>query len=210
MAEQGSVTATEEQVVEAVAEAVIAEEIAEEAVAEALVGEVNPGGRLPVTFYASDTDLPSFTDYSMKNRTYRYFTGKPLFAFGHGLSYTTFNFGDPQLSQASAKAGDNLQLSVTITNTGKRAGDEVVQVYAHTTKPPVDMPNQWLVGFQRVSLQPGESKNVVIPVAAQSLRRWDEKSKSYIVDPGSYELRVGSASDAIHGTASLTISASSK
>lgn len=181
-----------------------------DAVAEALIGEVNPGGRLPVTFYANDADLPSFTDYSMKNRTYRYFTGKPLFAFGYGLSYTTFSYGDPKLSQGTANAAETVQLSVPLTNTGKRAGDEVVQVYAHSVKPPVEMPNQWLVGFQRASLKPGESTTVTIPVSVQRLRRWDEKSNSYVVDPGSYELRVGSSSDAIHGTSTLSVTAESK
>ena len=168
-----------------------------DAVAEALMGEYNPGGRLPVTFYRSEDDLPPFTDYSMKNRTYRYFTGKPLFAFGHGLSYTTFSYADPRLSSAKAKEGDVIKLSVDVTNTGKVKGDEIVQVYLHAMKPPVVMPIQSLVGFQRLTIGPGETKTVEIPVRVDSFRRWDEKGNRYVVDPGEYELRVGSASDKI-------------
>jgi beta-glucosidase len=176
-----------------------------DAVAEALLGEYNPGGRLPLTFYKSESDLPPFTDYSMKNRTYRYFTGKPLYAFGHGLSYTTFGYAAPSLSAVSAKSSDTVTVSTEVTNIGKVAGDEVVQVYVHAQKPPVPMPIQSLVGFQRIQLAPGETKSVSIPVRVSSFRRWDEKESRYVVDPGGYELRVGSASDAIHGRKTLRV-----
>jgi beta-glucosidase len=166
-----------------------------EAVAEALFGETNPGGRLPVTVYASDSDLPPFTDYSMKNRTYRYFSGKPLFAFGHGLSYSTFRYDNIALSAAEAGAGDSLVASVTLENTSPRDGDEVVQLYAHAENPPVAMPLQSLVGFQRVTLKAGERRTVEIPLPLERLRRWDEAGQRYVVDPGSYELRAGPASD---------------
>lgn len=169
-----------------------------DAVAEALLGEYNPGGRLPLTFYQSENDLPPFTDYSMKNRTYRYFTGKPLYAFGHGLSYTTFSYGKSILSSKSAKDDDTVMLSVDISNTGTRTGDEVVQVYVYAIHPPVPMPIQSLVGFQRVTIVPGETKTVGIPVKISSFHRWDEKANHYVVDPGEYELRVGSSSDKIH------------
>ena len=175
------------------------------AVAEALLGDYNPGGRLPVTFYQSDADLPGFTDYSMVNRTYRYFKGKPLYAFGYGLSYTTFSEDHLALSAAEAKCGDMLELSVVVKNTGSRAGDDVVELYARAVKPPVSMPQQWLVGFQRVSLTPGETKTVTIPVRVESLRHYDETLKSYVVDPGDYELRVGPSSDHLPATASLNI-----
>lgn len=166
-----------------------------DAVAEALLGEINPGGRLPVTFYASDADLPPFTDYAMKGRTYRYFLGKPLFAFGHGLSYTTFGFDKIVLSAPSAGASDIVGVQITLRNTGTRKGDEVVQLYARAVRPPVPMPLQSLVGFQRVTLQAGEAKMVEIFMPVQRLRRWDEASKKYVVDQGSYELYAGSASD---------------
>ena len=175
------------------------------AVAEALLGDYNPGGRLPITFYQSDADLPSFTDYSMANRTYRYFTGKPLYAFGHGLSYTTFSEDQLALSTARAKRGDTVNLSVAVKNTGARSGDEVVEVYARAVKPPVSMPQQWLVGFQRMNLAPGETKNATIPVRVESLRRYDETQKSYVVDPGAYELHVGPSSDHLSLTANLEI-----
>lgn len=175
------------------------------AVAEALVGEYNPGGRLPVTFYASDQDLPSFTDYSMVNRTYRYFKGKPLFAFGHGLSYTTFDYSELKLSCDSVSPSGEVICSVTITNTGLRAGDEVVQVYARAINPPVAMPIQWLVGFQRIALRPGESKRIEILIKAERLKRWDQTSKQYIVDPCRYELRIGPSSDRIIKTLNLTV-----
>lgn len=170
-----------------------------DAVAEALLGESNPAGRLPITFYKSDADLPPFTDYSMANRTYRYFAGKPLFAFGYGLSYTNFRYGNPALAKKKVAPGESINLSVPVTNTGKRVGDEVVQIYAHAVKPAVPMPLQWLVGFQRITLQPGEMKRVKISVKAESFRYWDERTKAFVIDPGSYELRVGSASDRIFG-----------
>jgi len=176
-----------------------------DAVAEALLGEYNPGGRLPITFYQSENDLPPFTDYSMKNRTYRYFTGKPLFAFGHGLSYTTFSYGPASLSRESAKPSETVTVNVDVTNSGKLAGDEVVQVYAHALHPPVPMPIQSLVGFQRITLAPGETKRISIPVKVRSLRRWDEKSNRYVVDAGDYEFRVGSASDVVKGTKTLRV-----
>jgi beta-glucosidase len=175
------------------------------AVAEALLGDYNPGGRLPITFYKSDADLPSFTDYSMANRTYRYFKGKPLYAFGYGLSYTTFSEDHLALSAAEAKRGDTVNLSVAVKNTGSRAGDEVVEVYARAVKPPVPMPQQWLVGFQRVNLAPGETKTVTIPVRVESLRRYDETLKSYVVDSGYYELHVGPSSDQLPSTATVNI-----
>jgi beta-glucosidase len=176
-----------------------------DAVAEALVGETNPAGRLPVTFYNSEKDLPPFDDYSMANRTYRYFAGKPLFAFGHGLSYNTYQYGKPELSVASAPPGETVSLNIPVTNTGKRSGDEVVQIYARAVKPPVPMPLQTLVGFQRVHFQPGETITVTIPVKVDSLRRWDEKAGRYVVDPGVYELRTGPASDRILGQNILEI-----
>jgi beta-glucosidase len=176
-----------------------------DAVAGALFGETNPGGRLPVTFYQSDSDLPEFTDYSMTNRTYRYFKGKPLFAFGHGLSYTTFDYDKLELSAAGAKPGDIITARVTVKNTGARAGDEVVQIYAHAVKPPVPMPLQQLAGFQRVPLQPGETKVVEIPVRTEILRRWDEKQNKYVVDAGEYELRAGPSSDKAARQATLVV-----
>jgi beta-glucosidase len=176
-----------------------------DAVGEALIGETNPAGRLPVTFYKNDSDLPPFEDYSMANRTYRYFPGDPLFAFGHGLSYTTFDYQKVTLSSPSANATDTITLTATVKNSGQRAGDEVVQVYAMAENPPVPMPLKQLVGFKRVSLQPGETRTVEISLPVAQLRRWDEQNNRYVVDAGKYEIAVGPASDQFALRTTLTV-----
>ncbi|MBV9122222.1 MAG: glycoside hydrolase family 3 C-terminal domain-containing protein, partial [Planctomycetes bacterium] len=166
-----------------------------DAVAEAIVGETNPAGRLPITFYRSDRDLPPFTNYGMANRTYRYFKGKPLYAFGHGLSYTTFAYQKLALSSPVGRPGETTKVRVTVQNTGERDGEEVVQVYATAMQPPVPMPLRQLVGFQRVSFKAGETRTVEIAVPVDALRRWDEARNRYVVDPGSWEIGVGPSSD---------------
>lgn len=176
-----------------------------DAVAEALLGETNPAGRLPVTFYRDTKDQPDFADYSMRNRTYRYYTGTPLYAFGHGLSYTTFAYEKLALSASSARAGDTIQVTVTVKNTGTRAGDEVVQLYATAEKPPVPMPLRQLVGFARVPLKAGETRVVNIDVPIERLRRWDDVADRYVVDPGAWRLVAGPASDRAALTALLRV-----
>ncbi|NDC74546.1 glycoside hydrolase family 3 protein [bacterium] len=158
-----------------------------EAVAEAILGEINPAGRLPVTFYRSEADLPSFSDYSMSGRTYRYFSGRPLFAFGHGLSYTTFAY--------HALAYDALAgvARVRVANTGAREGDEVVQVYARDARP--GRPLLQLCGFTRVRLAAGEERSIAAPVDFRALRRWDEAARDYVLESCSCELLAGPASD---------------
>jgi len=178
-----------------------------DAVAEALLGEYNPAGRLPITFYRNDCDLPPFADYSMANRTYRYFAGQPLFAFGHGLSYTTFDYKKLTLSSASAKADESITARVTLSNTGKRDGDEVVQVYATAVKAPVPMPLRQLIGFRRVLLKAGETQTVEIVAPVNLLRRWDDAGKRYVVDPGAYNIAVGPASDKPALKSTLTVHA---
>lgn len=176
-----------------------------DAVAEALLGETNPAGRLPVTFYRDTKDLPAFADYSMRNRTYRYYTGKPLYAFGHGLSYTTFAYEKIALSASSARASETVQVSVTVKNTGARDGDEVVQLYATAENPPVPMPLRQLVGFARVPLKAGETKTVSIDLPIERLRRWDEAADRYVVDPGAWRLAAGPSSDRSTLAAPLTV-----
>ena len=168
-----------------------------DALAEMLLGEVSPSGRLPVTFYQADSDLPPFEDYSMANRTYRYFGGKPLYAFGHGLGYTRFRYDSLVLSQAQVAAGTTLQVRVRVSNTGSRAAEEVVQLYATSRCAPVSMPRIQLVGFARLPLQPGASGEVVLDLNPAQLRRWDEASKAYVVDAGEYDLAVGGSSDSL-------------
>jgi len=167
------------------------------AVAEVLFGEVNPSGHLPVTFYRSTADLPAFTDYSMSNRTYRYFTGKPLYAFGHGLSYTTFDFSGAKLDSSRIAGNGSAKLSFTVRNSGKRDGDEVAQVYYRHVNSKMPQPKESLCGFSRVSLRKGESAKVTVEIPADRLRYWDVEKKQYIVEPGEYEFLVGAASDDI-------------
>lgn len=176
-----------------------------DAVAEALIGEFNPGGRLPLTFYRSENDLPPFTDYSMKNRSYRYFTGKPLFAFGHGLSYTTFVYGKPSLKGSVSRSEGTFEVTLQVTNTGSVTGDEVVQVYARAVNPPVPMPLKWLVAFHRVTIKPGENAVLNFTIPMERFHCWDEKKNGYVVNPGGYEFLIGSASDDIRATLPISI-----
>ena len=173
--------------------------------AETLLGENNPSGRLPITFYRDTVGMPAFDDYSMANRTYRYYTGKPLYAFGHGLSYSTFDYSHVALAPARLAGEGSTRLTVSVKNSGSRAGDEVVQVYASAIRPPVAMPLRQLVGFQRVTLQPGESRKVTIDVSTNQLRRWDDKARRLVVDRGDYTLTVGPASDKASASTVLTV-----
>jgi beta-glucosidase len=162
-----------------------------EAVADVLLGHYNPAGRLPVTFYRATTDLPPFAEYRMENRTYRYFHGRPLYPFGHGLSYTKFAYAKLQVAPA---AGGALIASVDVTNTGDRDGDEVVQLYA--TPPAVSHPreSEALCGFARVHLARGETKTVKLIVPAKALRRWNAETKLDAVPMGDWALGVGASS----------------
>lgn len=160
------------------------------AIADVLFGDYNPSGKLPVTFYAKDNDLPAFNSYEMKNRTYRYFDGKVLYPFGYGLSYTKFEYS-PIQTPASIKTGENLEVSVTVKNTGKTDGEEVVQLYiSHdnngTNK---QLPLYALKSFKRISLKAGESKSVTFKLSPREMALADEdgilkitkgKSKLYI------------------------------
>jgi beta-glucosidase len=165
------------------------------AVAQVLFGEINPAGRLPVTFYASTKDLPPFEDYSMANRTYRYFNGKPLYAFGYGLSYTKFDYTDAKVDHDSIGEGDTLKVSFTLKNTGERDGEDVSQVYFRQPKSSPSQAKLALCGFSRVKVAKGESAQVTLDIPAQRFRTWDTKQKMYVVVPGEYELFIGGASD---------------
>lgn len=147
------------------------------AVADVIFGDYNPAGRLPVTFYQSDADLPSFTDYSMENRTYRYFKGKALYGFGYGLSYTTFRYDQLSMPDAAAK-GKPVNVSVRITNTGNMAGEEVAQWYVMNQDKSVKAALKALKGFQRISLQPGESRIVKFTLSPGDLSYVNEQGIS--------------------------------
>ena len=173
------------------------------AVADVLFGNYSPAGRLPVTFYRSTQDLPDYYDYHMTNRTYRYFTGKPLYAFGHGLSYTTFRYDAPALeSPATLDAGGTVRFRVPVSNTGSHDGDEVVQIYARRLDagPGAGDTIHSLVGFHRDTVRRGETSSFEFSVPVERLRRWDVARKNYAVPPGRYEFQVAAASDDIRQT----------
>lgn len=165
------------------------------ALADVLFGDYNPAGRLPVTFYKSDQDLPAFQDYSMNNRTYRYFKGQPLYAFGYGLSYTNFKYAQLQVPY-QIPVGKNTIISASVTNTGKIDGEEVVQLYLSHTKSQVNAPIRALKGFKRIFLKAGESKNVSFTLTTKDLSLVDEQG-ILKQQPGSILISVGgSQSDA--------------
>ena len=159
------------------------------AVAESLAGDFSPSGKLPLTFYKSVDQLPAFDDYNMQNRTYRYFSGEPLYPFGYGLSYTTFLFSDLKFDKPSLGAGDDLVATVDVKNTGKVAGDEVVQLYL-THAGVEGAPLRALAGFRRVHLAPGATETVKISVPNRNLSVVDAKGLRKIV-PGEVQVWVG-------------------
>src|SRR5262249_55197291 len=130
------------------------------AVANVLFGNSDPAGRLPVTFYKAAEKLPPFDDYSMRGRTYRYFEGEPLFPFGHGLSYTRFEYSGMRIERSRVRADDNVHVTLNVKNTGERQGDEVVQLYVREVSPPERRALKSLRGIERVSLKPGETRLV--------------------------------------------------
>ncbi|MBC2906653.1 glycoside hydrolase family 3 protein, partial [Streptomyces cupreus] len=158
------------------------------ALADILYGDVNPAGRLTQTWYRSESDLPSILDYDIikSDRTYQYFKGTPLYPFGHGLSYTTFRYG----SLKQVKGG----YEVKVTNTGTRAGDEVVQLYTHQRVSRDKQPLKQLKTFERVSLKPGETRTVKLRVSAQDLAHWDVTRSKWVVESGTYDVMIGASS----------------
>ncbi len=159
------------------------------AIAGTLSGKNDPAGRLPVTFYTGIDQLPDFADYSMQDRTYRYFHGKPLYPFGYGLSYTTFSYSNLTLPKAAISSGDPLTAEVTVTNTGKREGQEVAQLYLSFPSVP-GAPLRALRGFKRVSLKPGESQKVRFELKDRDLSMVSEAGKP-IVAEGTYGVSIG-------------------
>jgi beta-glucosidase len=196
-----------------------------QAVAEVLVGAYNPAGRLPVTFYRSTEDLPAFTDYAMApgprtgnaqadadppppslGRTYRYFIGTPLWSFGHGLSYTAFDYKELSLDKRETTANDVVNVTLEVQNRGARDGDEVVQLYVSSPeKGDPAAPRRRLVAFQRVSVVRGATERVSFAIPMSKLRTWDGARKSYAVRPGIYTIETGASSNDIRSTQTLTI-----
>ena len=164
-----------------------------QALADVLLGRYNPSGKLPVTFYASNNDLPDFLDYSMEGRTYRYFRGTPLYAFGYGLSYTRFAYGKGKLSRKSMRTDGSVTLTVPVTNTGGREGDEIVQVYVKALDYP-EAPVKDLRGFQRVHLKAGETAKAVITLTGESFEYYDPSIDELSPRKGRYQILYGSSS----------------
>lgn len=167
------------------------------ALAEVLFGDVNPAGRLPVTFYRSVDQLPPFDDYAMTNRTYRYFTGEPLYPFGYGLSCTSFSY-DALLLPVRAGTGDTITASVTVRNSGRRAGDEVVQWYVSLEGGSNPAPIRSLVGFERITLSPGESRRITREFTPRELASVDRGGR-LIHSPGRLHLSVGGEQPGMRG-----------
>ena len=159
------------------------------AVAETLSGKNNPAGRLPVTFYTGVEQLPPFGDYAMNNRTYRYFRGTPLYPFGYGLSYTTFSYSDLTLPKNAIKAGDPLVVEVTVTNSGKRDGDEVAQVYLSFPNV-AGAPLRALRAFKRIHLKAGEAQKLRLELNERDLSIVSEAGEPIIAE-GQYSVSVG-------------------
>ena len=159
------------------------------AAAEVLFGDYNPAGRLPVTFYRNITQLPDFEDYNMTGRTYRYFKGDPLFPFGYGLSYTTFNYGNIKLEQ-TIKVGETAKIIVPVTNTGNRDGEEVVQVYLKKQED-AEGPVKTLRAFKRVQIPAGKTVNVELELTPKQLEWWDAQTNTMRTIAGNFDIMVG-------------------
>ncbi|WP_373942259.1 glycoside hydrolase family 3 C-terminal domain-containing protein [Polaribacter sejongensis] len=164
------------------------------AIADVLFGDYNPGGRLPFTFYKSEKDLPPMDDYEVTNgRTYMYFEGEALYPFGYGLSYTSFEYNNMSIDRKD----DTITVSMTVKNTGKYKGDEVVQLYVNDVKSSVKRPIKQLVGFDRVSLKVGEAKTISFEVSKDKLMFWDEESDQWVFEAGKFEFMLGASSSDI-------------
>lgn len=193
----------EDENIPAIIEAWYPGQAAGTAIADVIFGDYNPSGKLPVTFYKSVEQLPAFEDYNMSNRTYRYFKDEPLYPFGHGLSYTTFEISNIKLSNENIAKGDSAVLSFDLTNTGKMKGEEVVQLYIKAEDD--DRTVKTLKGFQRAALNAGEKKSLRFTISPSELERWID-SKGFSVEPGKYNLMIGFSSAAENlKTSTLTI-----
>nr|WP_298995395.1 glycoside hydrolase family 3 C-terminal domain-containing protein [uncultured Allomuricauda sp.] len=161
------------------------------AIADVIFGDYNPSGRLPVTFYKDINDIPSFSNYDMKGKTYRYFKGEPLYEFGHGLSYSTFEYSNFEIPE-ELKAGKDLTVKITVKNTGEIKGDEVIQVYIQNPNADEYNPHKTLASFDRVSFESGESRTLTFKISKEQLSTINRQGDK-VVEPGEYEISVGGA-----------------
>jgi len=180
------------------------------ALADVLFGDYNPAGRLVQTWPKSLDQLPPMMDYNIRDgRTYMYFKGAPLYPFGFGLSYTTFEYSNLKTSADTLGGNDTIKVSIDVQNSGKIAGEEVVQLYVKQTPPSGQnggraRPAEQLRGFQRVTLKPGERKTVEMPLSAKSLMRWDLEAHAFVLEPGPREILAGASSSDIRLTKTIT------
>lgn len=180
------------------------------ALAKVLFGDVNPGGKLNSTWYQSEKDLPSFFDYNIQssNRTYMYFEGKPLYPFGFGLSYTDFKIDNVSIDKKKLKPSEVVKVSVSINNTGKRDGDEVIQVYIRDVKSSEIKPIKALKGFKRVSVDSGKTTDVSIEIPYEAFSHYDTEKEKFVVEKGAFEIMVGNSSDHIIATKKIEVKGS--
>lgn len=176
------------------------------AVADVLFGDYNPSGRLPVTVPVSTAQLPAFEDYAMSNRTYRYMKEKPLFPFGYGLSYTTFRYSKAKVNRKEFAEGERVLVSVDVTNTGKVAGDEVVQLYIRDQQASVPVPHHALRGFARVSLKPKQTKRVEFELTSDAFALVDNDGRR-VLEPGDFTIFIGGGQPGFAAVAQVTVRA---
>jgi len=167
------------------------------AVADVLFGDYNPAGRLPLTYYRSVNDLPDFKNYYMQGRTYRYFTGSPLFPFGYGLSYTSFSYSNLKIDKTEVDLNETINISMKIKNTGAFDGDEVVQLYVKNLDSKKEQPIKSLRGFKRIHIVRNSDAYVVLSLKIEDLKYFSVKENDFVVDPGKYEILIGTSSEDI-------------
>jgi beta-glucosidase len=192
---------------EAIVEEWYAGEFSGKAIANVLFGDVNPGGKLPETFYASTKQLPPMSDYDLINhpRTYMYFEQQVLYPFGHGLSYTQFEYSNLKLNSDKIKSDGEVELQFVVKNTGKLKGDEVAQVYAHAVDAQMKVPINQLKRFQKTTLEPGETKTLTFKIPASEFSFYSSKTNDFKIEPGNWEIQVGSSSKDIRLKKIITI-----
>lgn len=196
-----------EKKAEAIVEAWYSGELGGAAIADVLFGDVNPGGKLPETFYASTQQLAPMSDYDIINspRTYMYFDQPVLYPFGHGLSYTQFEYGNLRFSENKIKTNGAIEIQFEIQNSGKMKGDEVAQVYLHSKNTSVKVPINQLKRFQRITLSPGEKKTLIFTIPASEFSFYDSELNDLLTAPGEYEIQIGSSSKDIRLRKTFTL-----
>jgi len=192
---------------EAIVEAWYAGEFGGKAIADVLFGDVNPGGKLPETFYASTQQLPPMSDYDLINhpRTYMYFDQPILYPFGHGLSYTQFEYSNLRFNRNKIKKDNEIEIQFTVQNTGKMKGDEVAQIYVHDVHASVKVPINQLKRFQRITLSPGGNKTLTFKIPASEFSFYDTRTNDVKIESGEFEIQVGSSSKDIRLKNTFTI-----